>query len=147
MPQSLVKIIVHVVWSTKDRVRMIPPEIELQLFAYFGGIISNNKGRLINAGCDADHIHILVSVGRIDVGELIGDIKRESSKWMKKKGVGNFYWQRGYGAFSIGESQVPAVSDYILNQKAHHRKLTFQDEFRGLCKKNNVDIDERYCWD
>ena len=147
MPQSLVKILVHMVWSTKDRVRMIPSEIELQLFGYIGGIIANNGGRLIIAGGDADHIHILVSVGRVDIGVLIGDIKRESSKWMKKNGVEKFYWQRGYGVFSIGASQVAAVSDYILNQKGHHSRQIFQDEFRGLCKKYNVEIDERYCWD
>ena len=147
MPQSLIKIIVHMVWSTKDRARVIPVELEPRLFGFVSGIILNNKGRMIIAGGDADHIHILASVGRIDIGELIGDIKRESSKWMKKNGVDKFYWQRGYGAFSIGESQVPAVSGYIRDQKEHHRKRTFHDEFRSLCKKYNVDIDERYCWD
>ena len=147
MPQSLVKILVHMVWSTKDRARIIPVELEPRLFGYIGGIITNNNGRMIIAGGDTDHDHILASVGRIDIGVLIGDIKRESSKWMKANGVKNFYWQRGYGAFSIGESQVPAVSAYIRDQKEHHKKQTFQDEFRSLCRKYNVDIDERYCWD
>ncbi len=102
---------------------------------------------MIIAGGMADHIHILVSIGRIDISELIGDIKRESSKWMKENGVKDFYWQRGYGAFSIGQSQVPDVSRYIRYQKEHHSKQDFQDEFRGLCRKYVVDIDERYCWD
>ena len=102
---------------------------------------------MIIAGGMADHIHILVSLGRIDVSELIGDIKRESPKWMKENGVAGFYWQRGYGAFSIGQSQVPDVSRYIRDQKEHHSKQDFQDEFRGLCRKYVVDIDERYCWD
>jgi len=105
----------------KDRARIIPVELELRLFGYIAGIILNNNCRLIIAGCDADHIHILVSVGRADIAKLIGDIKRESSKWMKKNGLEKFYWQRGYGAFSIGESQVPTVSGYIRDQKEHHR--------------------------
>ncbi len=147
MPQSLINILVHIVFSTKDRRLLIPTEIEPQLYAYISGIIKNNKGRMIIAGGMADHIHILVSIGRIDISELIGDIKRESSKWMKENGVKDFYWQRGYGAFSIGQSQVPDVSRYIRYQKEHHSKQDFQDEFRGLCRKYVVDIDERYCWD
>jgi REP element-mobilizing transposase RayT len=148
MPQSLVKILVHIVWSTKDRVRMIDPEIEPRLFAYIRGIIENNGGRMIIAGGDADHIHILISIGRKDISELIGDIKRDSSFWIKKQGTQyrKFYWQRGYGAFSIGQSQVSTVKRYILNQKEHHKRQTFQDEFRELCARYEVDLDERYCW-
>lgn len=147
MPQSIVKILVHIVFSTKDRRPLIPTEIEPRLYAYISGIVTNNKGRMIIAGGIADHIHILVSLGRMDISELVGDIKRESSKWMKGNGVTGFYWQRGYGAFSIGQSQVQAVSRYIRDQKEHHSKLDFQDEFRGLCRKYEVEIDERYCWD
>jgi putative transposase len=150
MPQSLVKILVHMVFSTKDRRKLIAPEIEPQLYGYIAGIITNNNARMIIAGGISDHIHILVSLGRIDVGELIGDIKRDSSVWIKKQDrqFSKFYWQRGYGAFSIGQSQLPAVSRYITNQKAHHEKgQTFEDEFRELCRKYDVEIDERYCWD
>ena len=147
MPQSLVKILVHVVWSTKDRVRIIPADLEPQLFGYISGIIENNNGRMIIAGCDADHVHILISIGRSDISKLVGDIKRETSKWMKEQGVAKFYGQRGYGAFSIGQSQVGNVSAYIRSQKEHHKRQTFQDEFRALCQKYEVEIDERYCWD
>ena len=147
MPQSLVKILVHMVWSTKNRERVIPLEIEPRLFAYIAGIIKNNGGRMIIAGGDADHIHILGSIGRANVSELIGAIKLETSKWMKQQGVSKFYWQRGYGAFSIGSSQVSAVSSYIRGQKEHHNKQPYQDEFRILCAKYEVEIDERYCWD
>lgn len=94
MPQSIVKVLVHIVFSTKDRQPLIPTELEPRLYAYISGIIANNKGRMIIAGGIADHIHILVSLGRIDISELIGDIKRESSKWMKENGVKTFYWQR-----------------------------------------------------
>jgi putative transposase len=147
MPQSIVKILVHIVFSTKDRRPLIAAELESRLYGYISGIIKNNKGRMIIAGGIADHIHLLVSIGRIDIGELIGDIKRDSSKWMKENGAKGFYWQRGYGAFSIGQSQVEDVSRYIRTQKDHHSDQDFQDEFRALCRKYDVEIDERYCWD
>lgn len=149
MSQSLVKIIVHVVFSTKNRVDIITPEIEARLYGYIEGIIRNNKARMIIAGGTANHIHILISIGRCDIAELVGDIKRDSSSWIEKQGdqFRGFYWQRGYGAFSIGESQVPAVSRYIRDQKTHHTKQSYQDEFRALCRKYGVEIDERYCWD
>lgn len=151
MPQSLVKIIVHIVCSTKDRVDMISHEVEPEFFKYISGIVTRNGGRLIIANGTANHIHLLISIGRMDIGELIGHIKRDSSLWVKKTYPGNnkFYWQRGYGAFSIGQSQVPAVSEYIRNQKTHHlrKSLSFEDEFRDLCRKYEVEIDERYCWD
>ena len=149
MPQSLVKILVHIVFSTKDRIRIIPPEFEPQLFGFISGVMQNNGSKLIIAGGDMDHDHFLTSLGRIDVSELIGDVKRESSSWIKKQDARfrDFYWQRGYGAFSIGQSQVPAVSRYIRDQKQHHQQITYQDEFRALCRKYDVEIDERYCWD
>ena len=147
MPQSLVKILVHIVFSTKNRAELITPDIETRLYGYIGSIFENNGAKMIVAGGMPDHTHFLASIGRNDVSELIGDVKRDSSSWMKKQGFAGFYWQRGYGAFSIGESQVPAVTRYILNQKEHHKKQTFQDEFRELCRKYGVEIDERYCWD
>jgi putative transposase len=149
MPQSLVKLLVHMVWSTKDRVRIISPDVEPRLYGYVSGIITNNGGRMLIAGGDADHIHLLASIGRVSIVDLIGDIKRESSKWMKKQEArfSKFYWQRGYGAFSIGQSQVPSVSAYIANQKEHHKRQSYQDEFRDLCRKYEIEMDERYCWD
>jgi REP element-mobilizing transposase RayT len=147
MPQSLVKILVHVVFSTKNRADLILPEIENDLYGYIHGIVENNGAKLIIANGTANHSHLLVSLGRNDISVLIGDIKRDSSSWIKKRGVHNFYWQKGYGAFSIGQSQVPAVSRYIRDQKEHHKKQSFEDEFRGLCRKYGVEIDERYVWD
>lgn len=149
MPQSLVKILVHIVFSTKDRRAFLTPEIEPRLYAYIRGIIEKNGARMLIAGGMPDHSHILVSLGRIEIGELIGDIKRATSTWIKKQGTEfkGFYWQRGYGAFSIGQSQVPTVKRYILSQKEHHKKQSFQDEYRELCRKYDVEFDERYCWD
>ncbi len=151
MPQSLVKIIVHVVFSTKDRFDLISPAIEAELFKYISGIVERNGGRLIIGNGTANHIHLLISIGRIDIGNLIGQIKRDTSLWIKKRFPvhSNFYWQRGYGAFSIGQSQIKTVSDYIREQKIHHdRKLmSYENEFREMCARYEVDFDERYCWD
>jgi len=150
MPHSILKILVHIVFSTKNRADLITPEIENELFGYIHGIVENNNSKLIIAGGMPNHIHLLVSLPKkIDVPDLIGDIKRDSSSWIKKQGAefGNFYWQKGYGAFSIGQSQVGTVTRYIKNQKEHHRKRNFEDEFRVLLKKYEVEYDERYLWE
>ncbi len=149
MPQSLFKFLAHIVFSTKNRADLILPEIENDLFSYIHGIVENNGAKLIIANGAANHIHLLVSLPRkIDVSELIGDIKRDSSKWIKReKNISNFYWQKGYGAFSIGQSQVEMVAGYIKNQKEHHKKQDFKDEYRALLKKYEIDFDERYVWD
>ena len=147
MPQSLVKILVHVIFSTKNRADLIHPEIEADLYAYIHGIVENNKSKLIIGNGTPNHGHLLISLGKtIDISDLVGDIKRDSSVWMKKH-ENSFYWQEGYGAFSIGESQVPHVTKYIAEQKAHHAKTDFQGEFRGLLNRYKIQYDERYVWD
>ena len=98
----------------------------------------------------SDHLHILFSLGRvIKVADLVEEVKTESSKWIKTKGreFRNFHWQAGYGAFSIGQSNVGALKRYISNQKSHHRRITFQDEYRKFLKSYGIDYDERYVWD
>ena len=147
MPQSLVKILVHIVFSTKNRANLILPEREGPLYSYISGIVQGNNAKLIIANGTENHSHFLTSLGKNDVSVLIGNMKRDSSFWGKKNGIPDLYWQRGYGAFSIGQSQVPAVKQYIANQKEHHKTQTYEDEFRELCKKYDVEFDERYCWD
>ncbi len=147
MPQSIVKLYVHIVFSTKSRTDLITPEVEPELYAYISGIFKNNDARLLIGCGTANHAHLLGSMTRSDIGELVGDVKRSTSLWMKKQGVASFYWQRGYGAFSIGESQIPAISRYIREQKEHHKKHDFEDEMRAWFRKYEVDFDERYCWD
>ncbi len=149
MPQSLFKILIHVVFSTKDRADLIAPEIEDELFKYFHGIVENNGAKLIIANGTTNHVHLLISFGKkVDIPELVGDLKRDSSKWIKReKNIHNFYWQRGYGAFSIGQSQVGTTVKYIENQKAHHSQQDFKDEYRALLQKYEIDYDERYVWD
>lgn len=150
MPHSLFKVLVHIVFSTKNRADLIAPEIENSLFKYIHGIVENNNSKLITAGGTANHIHLLVSAGKkTDIPDLIGDIKRGSSVWIKKQDTkfGSFYWQKGYGVFSIGQSQSETVARYIKRQKEHHKKQDFKDEFRALLRKYEIEYDERYVWD
>jgi putative transposase len=150
MAQTLVSLYVHIIFSTKYRRNLIQPETESELFAYMGGIANNNESKLLAAGGVPDHIHLLVSMSKkIGVGELVGDIKRSSSVWIKTQDplYRNFHWQDGYGAFSVGYTQLNAVKKYIARQKEHHARVSFQDEFRYFLKKYGVEYDERYVWD
>ncbi len=150
MPQSLVKILVHIVFSTKDREDLIVSKIENELFGYISGIVKNNGSKLIIANGTKNHIHLLVSCSKkITIPKLVGDIKRASSVWIKKQNpkYNEFYWQKGYGAFSIGQSQVEMVVTYIKNQKQHHATQHFTDEYKNLLTKYEIDFDEKYVWD
>jgi len=150
MPQSLVRNLIHVVFSTKNRVDLITPEIENGLFGYMHGIVENNSSKLILANGTPNHVHLLISIGKIvSVSELIGDVKRDSSVWIKRQYAkfGNFYWQEGYGAFSVGQTEDEMVTKYIANQKEHHRTKDYKTELRGFLKKYQIEYDERYVWD
>lgn len=150
MAQTLVSLLVHVIFSTKHRANLIPPEIEEELFSYVGGIAKNNHSKLLATGGTANHIHLLLSLGKtINLSEIVGDIKRDSSKWLKTKDekYQDFHWQDGYGAFSIGQSQLLAVKDYIARQKERHRTRSFEEELRALLNKYEMEFDERYIWD
>ncbi len=150
MAQTLVSLYVHIIFSTKHRADLILPAIENDLFAYLGGIANNNQAKLLAAGGTENHVHLLVSTSKnIALSELVGDLKRDSSKWIKTKGkeFENFHWQDGYGAFSVGYTQLEQVRKYIANQKAHHAQTNFEDEFRYFLDKYAVAYEERYVWD
>lgn len=148
MPQSLAQILVHFVFSTKNREPWIEDSIRDNLHAYIGGILNKSSGTLLKAGSVADHIHLLVAHPRTcSPAQIIEAVKTGSSKWMKTNGVSDFHWQNGYGAFSISPSHRPALEKYIAGQREHHRRVTFEDEYRGLLKKYGIDFDERYVWD
>jgi putative transposase len=139
---------VHVVFNTKNREPVIPREIRPSLYAYIGGILENLGCPSLQTGGTTDHVHTLLSLARIrTVADVVEEIKKSSSKWMKQQGVDSFFWQAGYGAFSIGESQLPALIKYVAEQEEHHRSLSFQDEFRRLLERYGVSYDERYVWD
>ncbi len=155
MGQSLVKNYVHIVFSTKHRQQLINEAIENELYSYIGGICKALECPPIKIGGYYDHVHILCMLSKkITLMKLLEEIKSHSSKWIKTKdeSLKNFYWQDGYGAFSVNPAEVDVVIKYIENQKEHHGKVTFQDEYRKFLKKYKVDpiaigYDEKYVWD
>lgn len=150
MGQSLVKNYVHLVFTTKHRQPLIHPPVEAELHAYLGGICNRLECTVVVVGGYADHIHILCMLSKkIALMKLLEELKSHSSKWIKTKGPAyeNFYWQDGYGAFSVTPSDVEKVTAYIANQQQHHSKKTFKEEYRTLLKKYNVGYNEQYVWD
>ena len=150
MAQTLVKIYIHVVFSTKKRENLILPQIEKELFAYIGGILRKYDSILLAANGTANHIHLLVSQSKnVSLSDLLRELKKSSSLWIKTKGAkfGNFQWQAGFGAFSIGHSQIETVKSYIEKQKEHHKIEIFEDEYRKFLQKYEIDFDDRYFLD
>lgn len=150
MAQTLFSSYFHIVFSTKNRFGFIDREIEDELYAYIVGTVRSYDGRLLKAGGTSNHIHLMVSTSKnYLIPDVIGNIKRDSSKWIKTKGrmLSKFAWQDGYSAFSIGYTQLSAVKKYIGNQKEHHKKKLFEDEMRGFYSRYAVEFDERYVWD
>lgn len=150
MAQSLVKNYIHIVFGTKYRQPLIDEAIEKDLHNYLGGICKNLECYPVQVGGFTDHIHILCLLSRkITLSKLVEELKSHSSKWMKTKGekYQNFYWQRGYGGFSVNPKQIDRVIEYILKQKEHHTKKTFQAEYRAFLTQYEVEFDERYVWD
>ena len=150
MPQSLAKILVHIVFSTKERAPRIDDQIRDELHSYIGGIVENHRGALLKAGSVQDHIHLLLAHPRtISPSELVKEIKIGSAKWVKTKGdqFNHFQWQTGYGVFSISPSHRSAVEEYIGNQAEHHQVVSFEEEYRRLLTKYEIEFDERYVWD
>lgn len=151
MPQSLAQILVHVVFSTKDRCPYLRDRvIRDEMHAYLGGILSNLGCQSIIVGGVEDHVHLLASLSRTcTAADMVKEVKRGSSLWIKSKSADlqEFSWQNGYGIFSIGASQIPVVKEYIANQEQHHQRVSFQDEFRVLLQRYNIEFDERYVWD
>jgi len=151
MSQSLAQIYLHIVFSTKDRRPFLQdPTLRDEAHNYLGGTCNNLGCPVLRVGGTADHVHILCRFGRsISVASLVMELKRESSKWVKTKSdrLADFYWQNGYGAFSVSPGHVEMLRTYIANQEEHHRTETFQDEFRRLLTKYGLEWDERYVWD
>ena len=150
MPQSLVKNYVHIVFSTKNRQPFIDQSIKEELHAYLGGTCKELGCPVLAVGGVEDHVHILCMLSRnMALSELVGKVKANSSKWIKTKGeqYANFYWQNGYGGFSVNPTETEVVIKYIQNQEEHHKKRTFQEEYRLFLKKYKVEYDERYVWD
>jgi REP element-mobilizing transposase RayT len=139
------------VFSTKDRKPFLKDKkVRGELHGYMHGVLEKLKCPSLEINSVEDHIHILCVLSRkIALMKLIEEIKTSTSRWIKSKGTAyrGFYWQSGYGVFSVSESKAPEVKRYIRQQEEHHRRLTFQEEYRRICAKHGIAIDERYVWD
>ena len=147
MAQSLANILLHVVFSTRDRTPWIHPAHGSELCAYLAGIFREVNCPALQVGAVDDHIHALCRLARtLPVSKLLEEVKKSSSRWIKSVDprYADFAWQAGYGAFSVCESHAAAVRRYIANQAAHHRRVSFEEEFRRLLRMHNVPFDERY---
>ncbi len=150
MPQSLSLNLVHLVFSTKDRMPLITSDVLPNLHAYLATVARKNDGECYRVGGVTDHVHLALRLSRtVALADLVSELKTSSSKWMKEQGPGlsKFSWQRGYGAFSIGPKDLEAVLAYIDGQEEHHRTKTFQDEYRSFLRHYGIEFDERYVWD
>ena len=140
----------HCVFSTKERRPLITPALRDRLWPFLGGIARQNKMKAIEIGGVEDHVHILLSLSAtMAISKALQLIKGGSSKWVHETFPEHrlFAWQEKYGAFSVSESRVDAIVQYIKGQEEHHRKMTFQEEFLTLLKKHFIEYDERYLWD
>ena len=149
MAQTLTRLLVHVVFSTKERRNLIVPAIEPDLHAYLGGICRNCESPALAIGGTENHVHLLISLSKnIALSDFMMTLKKDSSRWIKTRGntLVDFHWQDGYGAFSIGESQVGAVTEYIRGQKERHKTMSFEDELVALANRYGVAFDTRYLW-
>jgi len=151
MSQALSAVYLHLVFSTKNRVAYLRDEaVHAEMCAYLGGVSSKLGVSPLLIGGTADHIHAFCRFGRsITLADWVKEMKRASSIWVKKRApeLHEFAWQTGYGVFSVSASNVEAVKTYIMGQKEHHKKLTFQEEYRLLLEKHGVEWDERYVWE
>jgi REP element-mobilizing transposase RayT len=148
MPQSLANVLIHLVFSTKDRVPSLTNDIRQELFPYMGGLFRNIECPVVQIGGVEDHVHILFRMSRtITLAQVVEKTKSSTSKWLKTKGSPDFSWQAGYGAFSVSQSQTDSVIAYIQRQEEHHRVVSYQDELRALLAEAGVGFDERYVWD
>ena len=148
MPQSLATLLVHVVFSTKDRIPWLTQGIREELHPYITGVLTNIGCPSVQTGGVEDHVHILFRLSRtMSLAQVVEKVKTSTSKWVKAKGVADFSWQAGYGAFSVGPAEADKIIAYVRGQEEHHKKATFQDELRGLLLEAGLEFDERYLWD
>jgi len=148
MGQSLSQLYVHLTFGTKGRYPFIHEQIEPQLHSYIGGILKNKESSALKINSVPDHIHILFRLSKNHaLAKVVEDVKKQSSKWMKEKGVKGFTWQIGYGAFSVSSSKVEVVKNYIVNQKKHHKNKTYKEEVEEFMKEYDIiEYDSGYFW-
>ena len=148
MGQSLSQLYVHLTFGTKERYPFISGQIEPQLHSYIGGILKNKECPALKINSVPDHVHILFRLSKNHaLAKVVEAVKKDSSKWLKTKGVTGFTWQIGYGAFSVSSSKVETIIKYISNQKQHHKTKTYKEEVEEFIKKYDIiEYDEKYFW-
>ena len=145
MPHTYVSDLVHCVFSTKERRKLIRPETQSELWSFIGGIARKNGFKTLIVGGTDDHVHILLSLpAAMPLAKALQLLKGSSSRWMNETHARGFSWQEGYGAFTLGVSQRPRTIDYIKRQAEHHRKRSFEEEFLAFLKKHAIDYDPKY---
>jgi len=150
MPQSFTKLYAHLIFSTKNRGLFLDDDIRPRGYGYLATVIRDLDSPFVVVGGVADHVHILFDLGKMHAPvEFVEHVKRESSKFVKTLGAKykEFYWQRGYGMFSVSPTHRAEVEAYVRGQEKHHRKRTFQEEFRAFLERYDIEWDERYVWD
>jgi len=150
MSQALAKIYLHLIFSTKNRERSLPEDIGADLHSYMGGILNGLGCSPIEINSELDHVHVLFAMTRTEtVSNVVGQLKKSSNDWLRNRNpqFRDFYWQGGYGVFSVSQSNVEEVRQYIRGQREHHKQVSFQDEFRSFLKRYEIEFDERYVWD
>jgi putative transposase len=149
MSQSLSKLYVHLIFHVKNNVGLIRHEDEKELYSYIGGVVKLSKSIPVNINGTDDHIHVLCIMSKkVSLADLLEDIKKNSSRWIKTKGAHyqNFAWQGGYACFSVSQSKVNVVSRYLDNQKEHHKHQTFREEYIQFLKEYDIEFNEDYLW-
>jgi putative transposase len=151
MPQSLDQVYLHTIFSTKDLFPFFQtPESQRDLHAYLAAVCNQLDCKALRIGGVSDHVHLLTRLPRtVAIADFVKESKRVSSLWVQQRDEvwKKFSWQAGYGVFSVSASKVPEVENYISHQSEHHRKRSFQDEYREFLSRHGVDFDERYVWD
>ena len=150
MAQSLSKVLLHIIFSTKNREPWLDSNVRPRMHAYLATICRDAGADFVRVGGVSDHVHVVTTLARtLSQAQLIEEIKKASSKWVKALDARyrGFFWQRGYAAFSVSPSQLDSVLEYVNKQQEHHRTRTFQEEYRELLRKHGVDFDERFVWD
>ena len=150
MPQSLSNILVHLIYSTKNRERLITDVIREELHRYAAAILKSCDCPALLINSVEDHVHTVFVLARTAaISDVVEEVKKSTSKWIKSKDASfsRFYWQSGYGAFSVSQSNLDQVLKYVANQAEHHRHKTFQEEDREFLKRHGITYDERYVWD
>ena len=149
MPQSLVKNYLHIVFSTKNREDMIKEGDQESVFKYMAGIVNNYECDTICIGGTRNHIHALINLSKnYSLKDILRLMKGNTSRWLNhNKGYNGFDWQDGYAAFSVSQSNLTSVVNYINNQERHHKEKTYKEEVIGFLEKYNLKYDEKYLWD